>query len=297
MDEGTARRVERRLRQWLADDRYAGAASPETLAATLTRDLFDLTGDKHLSVAVVRDHGPAPAARVTPAEDRGTIARRSNFGIQRVEVLVGNIGYLNVTWFYQPDEARNAISAAMQLLRNADALVLDLRENGGGSPETVALLASYLFDTPGVPLFEIAPRASDRARVYRTEAGLTDRDGRRPVYALTSSRTFSGGEGLAFILQERQRAEVVGETTAGAANPGRPYSLNARFEATIPNGKVKSTVRRGNWEGSGVTPDVKAPASEALRVAQLRALRHLMERSPVGEYRSMLEWEVHNLDR
>src|SRR5258708_15641373 len=165
----------------------------------------------------------------------------------------------------------------------ADALILDLRGNGGGSPETVALVASYLFDTLELPLFEIVPRSADGGQTYRTEAGsLPDRDGRRPLYTLTSERTFSGGEGLAFILQERKRAEVVGETTAGAANPGRPYPLNARFAATVPNGKVQSAIRRANWEGTGVTPDVKTPATDALRVAQLRARRRLLECTAPG---------------
>jgi hypothetical protein len=286
MDAETAGRVERSLRQGLAADRYARAGSPEDLAAILTRDLFELTRDKHLSVAVVPDRAPGPASGTHP-ESREAIARRSNFGIQRVEILPGNIGYLNITWFYRPDEARYAITAAMQVLRNADALILDLRDNGGGSPETVALVASYLFDTPGLPLFEITARSGDGGRSYRTEATLLpETDGRRPVYALTSERTFSGGEGLAFILQERKRAEVIGETTAGAANPGRPYPLNAHFEATIPNGNVLSAVRRGKWEGTGVIPEVKTPASEAVRSAQRRALRRFVDGTPGAAHQS-----------
>jgi peptidase S41-like protein len=298
MDAETAGRVDASLRKRLASDRYAGARSREDLAAMLTRDLFELTRDKHLSVAVLPDRTSGPAPGPLPAESREATARRSNFGIQRVEILPGNIGYLNITWFYRPDEARQAISAAMQVLRNADALILDLRGNGGGSPETVALVASYLFDSPGLPLFEIAPRSGDGGRTYRTEAAsLPETDGRRPVYALTSERTFSGGEGLAFILQERQRAEVIGETTAGAANPGRPYPLNARFEATVPNGKVQSAVRRGNWEGRGVTPDVKTPASEALRLTQRRALRRLVDGTATGVWRNSLEREIKLLEQ
>ncbi len=251
----------------------AGLISPAAAAQSahpraterIDRDLVRDTVES-LATVVRREYMDAETAgrvdaslRKWLAEDRyaGAVAPD---GIQRVEILPGNIGYVNITWFYRPNEARQAISAAMQMLRNADALILDLRGNGGGSPETVALVASYLFDTLELPLFEIVPRSADGGQTYRTEAGsLPDRDGRRPLYTLTSERTFSGGEGLAFILQERKRAEVVGETTAGAANPGRPYPLNARFAATVPNGKVQSAIRRANWEGTGVTPDVKTP--------------------------------------
>jgi hypothetical protein len=296
MDAEIAARVDASLRQRLAEDRYAGIASAEALASLLTRDLFELTRDKHLSVSVAPDREPSPSAATSPPESRKSVARRSNFGIQRVEILPGNIGYLNISWFFRLDEARHAISAAMEVLRNADALILDLRNNGGGSPETVAYVASYLFNKANLPLFDIIPRSGD-TRVYRTEtAVLPGSDGARPVYALTSKGTFSAGEGLAFILQERRRAAVVGETTAGAANPGRPYPLNARFAVTIPNGKVQSAIRRGNWEGAGVTPDVKATASEALRIAQLRALQELVERVPAGAWRSTLEREIENLE-
>ena len=89
---------------------------------------------------------------------------------------------------------------------------------------------------------------------------------------LTSAKTFSGGEGLAFLLQELKRAVVIGEVTAGAANPGRPYPAGELFEITVPNGRVLSTIRRANWEGHGVTPDISVPAADAFRVAHLRAL-------------------------
>jgi len=111
---------------------------------------------------------------------------------------------------------------------------------------------------------------------------------KRPVYVLTSAATVSGGEGFAFVLQERHRAEIVGEVTAGAANAGRPYRVNARFSVTIPNGQVKSAAG-GNWEGTGVTPDVKTIADEALNVAHARALRRLIDRELPGPWRDSLE--------
>ncbi len=103
----------------------------------------------------------------------------------------------------------------MKMLRSADALVIDMRENGGGSPDTIALVLSYLFEDPELPLFGIVPRSGDGVRQYKTlKSGLSDRNGTRPVYVLTAKQTFSAGEGLAFLLQDRRRAEVVGEPTA-----------------------------------------------------------------------------------
>jgi C-terminal processing protease CtpA/Prc len=116
------------------------------------------------------------------------------------------------------------------------------------------------------------------------------------VYVLTSSKTFSGGEGLAYILQEHRRAEIIGEITAGAANPGRTYRLNALFEVTVPNGKVVTSVRRSNWEGTGVTPDVIVPAGDALRVAHVRALRQSLTQTPAGPWRDTLERELRTVE-
>ena len=222
-----------------------------------------MTKDKHLVVAVSR---PGPAH-----EDKG---KTWNHGIQRVEILPGNIGYLNLTAFFRPEEASEAIAAAMQILRNADALILDVRENTGGSPDTVALVASYLFDGPSFPLFEIVPRSGAGGGKYGTRE-VPGRNGERPVFVLTSSATFSGGEGLAFLLQERDRAEVIGERTAGAANPGRPYRVGDTFEVTIPNGRLRCELSGKNWEGAGVEPDMKTQAATAEAVAHTRALQRL----------------------
>ncbi len=291
-DPEVAARVAASLRRWSQEGRYAQLQTPQALAAALTRDLLETSHDKHLAVAVLPD---VTTGQTGLDESRDMQGRRANFGVQRTEILVGNVGFLKLTFFYRPAEARDAIAAAMRVLRNVDALILDLRANAGGSPDTVALVLSYLFDAPGLPLFDIVPRGAGGDH-YTTDPGLLpERDGRRPVYALTSRRTWSAGEGLAFILQERHRAEVIGETTVGAANPGRPYSINARFTVTVPNGKVRSAVSGRNWEGIGVIPDVAVPAPRALEVAHARALGELLKATPEGLWRKTLERELTRL--
>jgi C-terminal processing protease CtpA/Prc len=294
-DARLAATVERALQERAAAGRYAQQRTPESLASKLTGDLLELTHDKHLAVTVVRSNSPAVAEDKRSDDSREATARRSNGGVQRAEVLAGNVGYLNLTSFFRPDEAREAILAAMRLLRHTDALILDVRDHGGGSPDTAALLASYFFDERRMPLFEIVPRSGEK-RVYETEsAELAERNAKRPMYVLTSRRTFSAGEGIAFMLQERRRVEVIGETTAGAANPGRPYRVNIHFEVTVPNGKVLSAIRGSNWEGAGVTPDVKVAADEALRVGHRRALERLLSTTEKGSWRDVIERHLKTL--
>ncbi len=169
IDAELGSRIDMSLRQRLAENRYAAVGSLDALASFLTRDLFELSRDKHLSVAVVPDlRRLAPVPETSQSESRETIGRRSNFGIQRVEIMPGNIGSINITWFYRPDEARQVISAAMQVLHNADALIVDLRDNGGGSSDTVALVASYFLDTPTFlclkSFLDLARRAASTAQ-------------------------------------------------------------------------------------------------------------------------------------
>jgi C-terminal processing protease CtpA/Prc len=265
------------LLQRLAMGKYARIPDEQTLSKVLTRDLYIASHDKHLGVMVDRQ------ARTTPAKTskegdglrREDQARRSNFGIQRAEILPGNVGYLNVTWFYRRDEARDVVGSAMHFLRNADALILDLRNNGGGSPDMVALFMSYLTGSAHQEMFAIVGRDGTRLGFATDDSLPIEHDARRPLFVLTSRGTFSAGEGLAYLIQERGRGLIVGEVTAGAANPGRPYRLNEDLAVTVPNGRVVTAVRSSNWEGKGVVPDIRSSAQAALDTARVRAVRSL----------------------
>jgi hypothetical protein len=262
-------RVFAELKQARAAGHFASAKSLQDFANLLNNILFEVTRDKHLNVQVVRppsqpppDGGPAPNRR-----DQPTTA-----GFKRVEILPEKIGVLEVTMFLRPSEHREALAEAMKTLEPAAALIIDMRANGGGSPGTVAILLSYLFEQPDLPLFDIIPRQGERD-TYKTEPASAKiaRNGSRPIWVLTSSRSFSGGEGFAYLMQERKRAVIVGEKTAGAANPGRPYPVNEHFEVTVPNGRLSSAITHSNWEGAGVTPDILVPADQAMDVAIERA--------------------------
>lgn len=273
--------VSTEIRRRLEAGQYATLQTNQELADRLTRDLLELTRDKHVAVGLRR--AGTGSNNSAPRRDVPTAA-----GFRRTDILPGNIGLLDIAFFMRPVEHRDALEAAMRTLHSADALILDLRDNGGGSPGTVALLISYLLDEPGRPLFEIRPRTGT-ADVYVTESVSPElRNGQRAVYVLTSRRTFSGGEGLAFLLQDMKRALVIGEITAGAANPGRGYPINEIFEIHVSNGQLLTARSQRNWEGAGVVPDVPVAAADALRVAHLRAIDDLLMRMPLGPQREEL---------
>jgi C-terminal processing protease CtpA/Prc len=167
-DADVATRVDTSLRQRLIEGRYDRAPTHESLAKLLTNDLFELTHDKHLSVGVVQAEQSLDFSDERAKRSRDARGRQENFGVQRVEILPSNVGYLNLTAYYRPEEARNALSAAMGMLQHADAIILDMRSHTGGSPETFALLASYFVETPEIHLFSIVGRSGESRR-YATE--------------------------------------------------------------------------------------------------------------------------------
>lgn len=298
-DVAVAARVSETLKSRLASGRYQPCTSAALLGEALTADLLELTGDKHLVVSPwVEPASVQERAATADPTPRDVAAHRSNLGVQRIEILPGNVGYLRLTAFYRPDEARDALAAAMAALRHADALILDLRDNGGGSSGTVALVASYFFEAPGLPLFEVVPRPPAKISWFATEAAPPrDRNEQRPMYVLVSQNTWSAGELLAFILQERHRAGVIGQATPGAGNQGRTHRLNPWFEATISNGMVRIAPQGRSLEGKGVAPDAPAPPSEALRLAHARALRDLIRNAPAGTWRETLERELSEIQK
>lgn len=248
---------------------YDNARTIADLAQQLTADLYGQSKDKHLAVTLAPN-----TIKDAPPASRAEAVRRSNGGVQRVEVLAANVGYLNLTSFWRLDEARDPLVDALRLLSRSDAVIVDVRANGGGSPETVAFLVGHLLNERGTPLFDVVSRAGKRVR-YATPADVGVDKPKRPLYVLTSSRTFSAGEGFAFLLQERGLAEVVGEVTAGAANPGSSHPVSEGLTVTVPNGVVQTAHSGRNWEGSGVTPTMLVPAADALDVAHRRAVQRL----------------------
>jgi hypothetical protein len=266
-----------RLREVLAErlgsGRYAGIDGPVALAALVTEDLQSVNGDRHLRLKHHAEPIPDLPDEAAQMEMFGRQAARSMGGVARVQRLGGNVAHLDLgPLLFPPSMAAAALVAAMQLVASADALLLDLRENHGGDPRTVALLCSYLFDEP-VHLFTMYERDGDRTAQSWTLPYVPGPTfgGSKPVYVLTSSTTFSGAEELAYDLQQHGRATVVGERTGGGAHPRRGFRVHPHLEVTVPIGRPVSPVSGTNWEGTGVVPDVEVPAAEAFDVAYRKA--------------------------
>ncbi|WP_431286190.1 S41 family peptidase [Roseateles chitinivorans] len=281
--------IEPKLQAAAADD-----ADARQLAEKLSVVLADATQDKHLRVDAMPE---MPGGAKAEAADMAESFRYTNYGVTRVERLRGNIGYLDLRQFAPPREAGPVLAAAMAMLARTDALIIDLRRNGGGDPETVQLLASYFFDKP-TPLVDIHWRAGNRIETHRTTAKVAgQRYGqRRPVYLLTERRTFSAAEDFAWGMKNRHRATLIGETTGGGAHPGDFFRLSPELGVFIPTGRSVDPVIGGNWEGTGVSPDHAVPAAEALTLAQRMILQQLLLTEKHPEKRGGLERALTALD-
>lgn len=206
------------------------------------------------------------------------IGRLDNFGIRRVERLDGNVGYLDVRRVAMAANAGPAIAAAMELVAGTYALILDLRHNGGGSPDGVQLWCSYLLDGMPTHLNDIFHADTGETRQFWTLPYVPGtRYPDRPVYVLTGAHTFSGGEEFCYNLQALGRAELIGETTGGGAHPTRGYPISRSVHIGIPFARSINPITGTNWEGTGVVPDVAVPEDQAYDVAYAKALRHVLD--------------------
>jgi hypothetical protein len=301
----TAARMEQAVRARAARGEYEQLTSAKRFAEKLTADVQEVSHDKHLRVRYSSQPIPErPAAPREPtAGERERFRRdmsRINYGFQKIERLPGNIGYVEFRNFLDPEGGAETVAAAFNFLANTDALIFDLRRNGGGDPRMVALVCSYLFGPEPVHLNDLHWREGKGERVEefwtRKEVAGKRYTG-KDVYVLTSGNTFSGAEEFTYNLKNLKRATIIGETTGGGANPGGGNRLSEHFGAFIPTGRAVSPVTKTNWEGTGVEPDVKVPADQALKTAQLMALRKAAEKATDEELKGALQREIESLQK
>lgn len=270
------------LRQRRADGAYA-VGSAEELARLVTEDLQSVNGDRHLRLLFHAEQVPSGKGEAT------MVGMRRDFdsslgGAPRVELLDGRVAVLELAPVLFPAEwAAGPLGAALTLVAPAEALILDLRRCRGGDPETVALVCSYFLEQRT----HLNTQLWRRGEVQEQSWSLTHVPGARfggtkPLYVLTGSGTFSGGEELTYDLQQLGRAVVVGERTGGGAHPREGWTVHPHLEATIPIGRSVNPVSGTNWEGTGVQPDVAVPAEDALARAHALALERLEEITAAG---------------
>jgi retinol-binding protein 3 len=255
---------------------YDAIVSGGELAQLLTDQLRAVSHDLHLNVNFSPVPMPPPPAQPAPQgppppavlERMRQQMAQINCGFQKVEILQGNVGYLKFNMFANPEVCGATATTAMAFLENVSALIVDMRDNGGGDPAMVAYVQTYLF-AERTHLNDLWTRSTGKTQEWWTNPDLPGkRLATQPLYVLTSSRTFSGGEEFTYNLQSLKRATIVGETTGGGAHPVSGQRLDDRFMMGVPFARAINPVTKTNWEGTGVVPDVKVPAAEALEKAQ-----------------------------
>lgn len=256
---------------------YQTITEGTVLADRLTAQMRDMSHDMNLMVTYSEDPlpdrppGPPPGAMERYRE----AMKQSHCMFARVEVLLHDVGYFKLNSFPDPAICEAEARAAMARLNNAKAIIFDLRDNGGGYPEMVSLIAAYLFDHPE---YMFNPRENTTAQSWTKSPVPGSKLADKPVYVLTSARTFSGAEQFSYDLKMLKRATLVGETTRGGAHAGVFHRIDDHFAMGIPETRPINPYETTGWEGTGVKPDVKVKAADALITAEKMAERDLRRR-------------------
>jgi hypothetical protein len=256
---------------------YDKSAGARAFGERRSKDLRELGNDKHFRIFF----DPEFRERATPdaipsAEEmehqRAEVATMA-YGVEKVQRLPGNVAYVELRGFGPTELVAPAYAATMALVAGSDALILDLRRNGGGSPTSVALWMSYFFAAGDERhLNDIYTRSTGETQQFWTSTAVGERYA-KPVYVLTSPRTFSGGEECAYDFQTQKRATLIGETTGGGANAGDRFALGHGLVVNIPTARAINPITHGNWEHVGVKPDVETPAADAQQAAYVAILK------------------------
>jgi hypothetical protein len=296
-----ADRASKILEQHLANHDYDSLTEGDAFAHLVTQQLKEVCKDAHLRFGYSAEVLPARKQKEAPSPEELKQRKHDeqflNAGYERVDRLPGNIGYLEVRSFDSPDAVTEPLKGAMELLANTDALILDLRRNGGGSPESVQMLCSYFFGQEPVHLNDLYDRKGKILFSSWTSKHVSaKRYLNREIYVLTSKRTGSGAEECAYDLQCLKRATIVGEPTWGGANPGGSYRLSDHFRAFIPSGRAENPYTKKNWEGVGVLPDVAVAPADGLKTAHLLALKHLLNDSKKAEDKDRYRQTMEDID-
>ncbi|MGH7468332.1 MAG: S41 family peptidase [Longimicrobiales bacterium] len=272
IDLDTARLIGNALRAQLRAGAYDTLTTAARFAEVVTRHLRTVNGDRHLSLQIPPTGGGSAGPALAPAAG----ARRQNFGLAQVEILQGNIGYLEIRGFQGQPGFETAVANALRVLENTDAVLIDVRRNGGGSGQMSHLVFSHFLPAEPVPTIRVYNRAANSTRNMQSVAEVTGpRRTDVPLYVLTSQGTASAAEEFSFVLKNLKRATLVGDRTAGAGHMVGSFPVGGGFAAGISITRVMDARTGLEWEGGGVQPDIRVPAENARDVAHAAALKRI----------------------
>jgi hypothetical protein len=282
---------------------YTAITDPKKLAERLHQDLQKVHHDGHFRISYdprfARELADTTgrAARQRQGDSMNLArSREDNFSFREIKILSGNIGYLKFHGFSGlVNEARPTITAAFRFLANTKALIIDLRENGGGSPWMVSQIESYFFPEK-THLNDIVHRLEGKTEEFWADPAKAE--GvilKMPVYILTSRGTFSAAEDFTYGMQSIKRAIIVGDTTGGGAHPVKPFDIGQGFIASIPHARSLNPYTHTNWEGTGVIPDIPVASNKALEAAQMAILTERMNKATTEIDKRNAQWQLNEL--
>ena len=238
--------------------------------------------------------GPQAGERREQPADPWAPLRRQNFGFAKVEILAGNIGYIDLRMFAPIEGAEQTARAALEFVAGTDAVIFDVRQNGGGAPSMVQYLISHFLEPGGDTLINtfVSRDYEYPNQLWSLPSHPAGHRPDVPLYVLTSARTGSAGEAFPYHLRALERATLVGESTYGAGNPGGTFLTGSGFSIFVSTGSARNPITGTNWEGTGVTPHVETASDAALDTALSQAYATLLEGDLDDGARRVLEWAL-----
>lgn len=291
-----ANRIETRLK----NSDYDKLNQPSEFAHAVSEDMRSISKDLHLSFSYAPEQAAGlkrlasqSEAEVKQAREQFlSDAKRDNFGFRKVERLAGNVGYLDFRYFASANQAAPTAVAALNFLANSDAIIIDLRQNGGGDPTQIQFISSYFFEQP-THLNDIYNRGENSTEHFWTLPYVPGTKlEKADLYVLTSNYTFSGAEEFSYNMKNLKRATIIGETTGGGAHPTDQKIVQEKFVLNVPVARAINPITKTNWEGTGVTPDISVSSAEAFDKAYLMALEKLAAKGQDPGQKSQLEWTI-----
>ena len=262
--EGKRKPFSKRLKDVFSSDTFLGITDSKKLESEINSKLYEITKDKHVYLRFVKDEGAKGTDWDAWEQRERRLEIEENYGLSEVKILEGNIGYLKITEFMHPGRSIPTVVASMKFLENTKALIIDIRDNGGGYGETMEYVLNHFFD--GGPEHIATTYYADENKIPYTQYSSPAIYGKNrtntPLIIITNGETGSAAEFFAYTLQAFGKAKILGEASTGAANRNSYFPLTENFKFSVSTAIPVNPITKTNWEGGGVIPDHKVSDDE-----------------------------------